>query len=153
MEHTKLEDVQGRLSQGPQKSQLAIRTSETSKHAVDRCDLVVLCPHTSLPMQPAARNLKGGVRGNPFRSGQDAERDGELEQVLLDLGIEPLLAQGQPGERGRRDVLQEPSGGSSVDASEGKGWEGGRRGMAEAEDAVATAATNEVKHMLRIART
>ena len=116
-----------------------------------------------LPMQPAAKNRRGAAaRGHPAFSEEDGDRDSELEQALLGLGIEPLLAQGPSGNKqardrggwGRRGVSRESSGSVvSVPASGGKGSKDRGRGAVEAEDAVAAEATKNVKRMLHIART
>eukprot|EP00752_Nemacystus_decipiens_P001703 g1649.t1 len=108
------------------------------------------------------KNHRGAARGHQAFSGEDGDIDSELEEVLLDLGIQPLLAQGPSenkqardrGGGGRRGVLRGSSRSvACVSALEGKGSEGGGRGVAGAEDSVAAEATNKVKQMLHVART
>lgn len=117
-----------------------------------------------LRTQPAAQNRRGAAPGARATSGEDGDRDRELQQVLVDLGIDPLLGQGAlgkqqapaQGEWGRRGVSREGSGSVSVHASDGKGCEGGGLGggggTVQEQDDVAVETTRKVKQMLHIAR-
>lgn len=107
------------------------------------------------------QNHTGAAGGISSFSGEGGDRDSELEQVLLDLGIEPLLAQTPSrikqardrGVLGRHGVSRGSEEIPSVDASGRNGWEGADWAPVEAEDAVAAEAMKKVKQMLHIART
>eukprot|EP00903_Cladosiphon_okamuranus_P009667 g9198.t1 len=108
--------------------------------------------------QPALQKRAGAAGGIPSYWSEGGDGD-ELEQVLLDLGIEPFLAQVPSGNEqardrgGRHDVSRGSPESSSAYMSGRKGWEGAARAAVDAEDAVAAEAMKKVKQMLHIART
>lgn len=97
--------------------------------------------------QPTVEGRHGYHRCTADPDGDREDKD-QVDQVLSDLGIEPLLAQGRQGAHGARDS----SGGDAVWEDEARRGEVGKKcPRGEENVAAALEATTKIKLMLQAA--
>lgn len=94
--------------------------------------------------------VEGGHGYHRYTAAPDGDHEDkdQIDQVLSDLGIEPVLAQGSQGVHGARDS----SGGGAVWEDEAKRGKVGNRGpRGEGNASAALEETIKVKQMLQVA--